>query len=184
MSNPFQRGIRSQRDPNPEGWIEAGTARLTQLMPSWDAVFAPQDLDAERVLLDRIAQCGARGDAAGLMTYSQLVAGVDFVLPQCNIAVPYQIQTSDWTGFDRRLIGDFLLSIDQKNLPDNGFMCSCLVVDAMERKPSKLVWKWLVENDVLPNDRDDTVLAFWAWHLRKGHQYFQSLRRKRRMQSS
>ena len=136
MANPFQRGVRSERDQKPEGWIETGTARLTQLIPTWDTVYAPQDPDAERALLDRISQCGARG---GLLTYSKLAIGVDFVLPQFNVPNPYQIQTSDWTGFDRRFIGDFLLSIDQKNLPEHGFMCSCLIVDALERKPSKLV---------------------------------------------
>lgn len=181
MANPLQRGVRSERYQKLEGWIEAGTARLTQLMPTWDAVYAPQDPDAERVRLDRISQCGARG---GLLTYSELAIGVDFVLPQCNVKNPYQIQASDWTGFDRRLIGDYLLSIDQKNLPEHGFMCSCLIVDARERKPSKLVWKWLVDNDVLPDDREDTILSFWAWHLKKGHQHFHALRRKRRRQSS
>jgi hypothetical protein len=85
MANPFQRGVRSERDQKSEGWIETGTARLTQLMPTWDAVYAPQDPDDERVRLDRISQFGARG---GLLTYSELAIGVDFVLPQCNVANP------------------------------------------------------------------------------------------------
>jgi hypothetical protein len=53
-----------------------------------------------------------------------------------------------------------------------GFMCSALVIARLESKPSDIFFEWMETLEILPNLRDDTVLAFWSEQVKKAHQWY------------
>lgn len=66
--------------------------------------YAIRDEAARDELGRRIAEVGRRAD---LITYSDLVRGITFNLP--NLSEPrHQIDTGDWQELDRAIVGDFL----------------------------------------------------------------------------
>ena len=95
--------------------------------------YADKDSNALAILEQRVADTGRR---LQLITYSQLVTGVAFHLPNIRNGEPYHIQTYDWSGLDRAIIGEFLGFISMRSYEQAGFMASTLVVNALEFKPS------------------------------------------------
>ena len=70
---------------------------------NWE--YAPHDHDALVVLRERVAETGKR---FGLISYTDLVKGVVFHYPNINSGEGYRIDTYDWSGLDRRIVGDCL----------------------------------------------------------------------------
>ena len=131
--------------------------------------YADKDPEALAVLTKRIEE---KGRNLGLITYSELVTGMVFHFPNINDGGPYQIHTYDWSGLDRRIIGDFLGYISVRSYLEHGFMASALVVNRSESQPSDIFFEWMESLDVLPNLREDTVLAFWAEQVKKAHNWY------------
>ena len=65
--------------------------------------YATGDSKALATLEERIAEAGRR---RALITYSELVRGVTFNLP--NVQKPRTIDITDWQELDRAIVGDFL----------------------------------------------------------------------------
>jgi hypothetical protein len=131
--------------------------------------YADQDAAAKAELARRI---GAKGRKLGLVTYSDLVRGVTFRLPNVNNGVPFQIDTDEWTGLHRAILGDFLGAISADSYREAGFLATALVVNKLEYTPSDQFFKWMEELGVLPDLREDTVLAFWAQQVNKAHNWY------------
>jgi len=74
-------------------------------------VYADKDPQTLAVFEERIADAGRK---LGLITYSELVKGVDFHLPNIRKGEAYRIQIYDWTGLDRSIVGDFLGYLDSQ----------------------------------------------------------------------
>jgi hypothetical protein len=136
--------------------------------------YADKDSNALETIEQRIADTGRK---LQLITYSQLVSGVTFHLPNIRNGEPYYIQTYDWSGLDRAIIGEFLGYISMRSYEQAGFMASALVVNALEFKPSWHFFEWMRTLDVLPNVEDDTVLAFWAEQVNRAHNWYKAQRR-------
>ncbi|MCK9418280.1 MAG: hypothetical protein M0R70_02760 [Nitrospirae bacterium] len=139
---------------------------LCQKMKAINWKWADKDPNALQVLEGRIADAGSM---LGIVVYSDLVRGIDFHVPTVNNGNAYRIQTHEWSGFDRGLIGEFLGYISMRSYCEHGFMASALVVNKIEFKPSDHFFQWMETLNVLPDTTDDTVLKFWIEEVNKAH---------------
>lgn len=136
--------------------------------------YGDKDPQALAVLEGRIAETGRN---LGLITYSDLVKGVTFHLPNIRHGDNYQIAIYDWSGLDRTILGDFLGYISTRSYLQAEVMASALVVNRFEYRPSEHFFEWMKALAVLPDTHEDTVLAFWAGQVNKAHNWFQAKRR-------
>jgi len=137
--------------------------------------YPDKDPHALAILEERIAETGRN---LGLITYSDLVKGVTFHLPNVRNGQPFQIAIYDWSGLDRAIIGEFLGYISMRSYQEAGFMGSALVVNREEYKPSDHFFDWMRQLKVLPDTREDTILRFWADQVNKAHNWYKSGRKK------
>lgn len=137
--------------------------------------YADKDLAALEILKARIVN---KGQMLGVITYSDLVQGVIFHYPNINNGAPYEIRTWDWTGLDRRIIGDCLGYISMESYINHGFMASALVVNKDEYKPSPIFFEWMKSLNILENLKEETVMAFWGDQINKAHNWYKSGRKK------
>lgn len=125
-----------------------------------------------------LAELRRRLEAAGrrtkLLRYSEIAQGVVFHLPQIRGGAPYEITTWDWSGLDRRIIGEFLGYLSMESWRDAKFMVSALVISGVEYQPSDLFFEWMRQLGVLRNLKQDTVLEFWNDQVKKAFAYFRS----------
>ena len=133
--------------------------------------FVDSDPAALEELTRRVADAG-RGRC--LVTYSDLVRGVRFCLPNVRQGEPFEIDVEEWTGQDRQIVGDFLGAISAESYRRGRFFASALVVGKVQSQPSGHFFEWMEQLGVLPNLREDTVLAFWAEQVNKAHRWYQS----------
>ena len=131
--------------------------------------WADKDPAAKQELTNRIVQTG---HSRRLVPYSDLVAGVEFRIPTIQHGNPYSIDTTDWEGLDRALIGEFLGLISTDSYRAGGFFATAIVVDKSENKPSDHFFEWMEWLSVLPNLKEDTVLSFWAKQVVLAHEYY------------
>src|SRR3954465_5417895 len=100
---------------------------IAQKMAEIGWIYADKDPNALAILEERIADTGRK---LGLITYSELVKGVDFRLPNIRKGEPYRIQIYGWSGLDRAILGEFLGYISSRSYDKAGFMASALVVNS------------------------------------------------------
>lgn len=142
-------------------------------MAAWTWTYADKDPAALAILEARIAEAGRD---LQLITYSDLVDGVTFHLPNVHNGDAYQISIYDWSERDRAIIGDFLGYMSMRSWEKAGFLASSLVVNLDELKPSEHFFNLVQALDCLPNTREETVLAFWADQVNKAHNWFSANR--------
>jgi hypothetical protein len=147
---------------------------IAKKMAEIEWIYGDKDPNALTVLEERIADTGRK---LGLITYADLVKGVDFHLPNINRGEAYRIQIYDWSGLDRAILGEFLGYISTRSYREAGFMASALVVNATGYEPSEQFFEWMEKLGVLPDTSKDRVLAFWADEVHKAHNWFRSGRR-------
>jgi hypothetical protein len=132
--------------------------------------YADQDLAAIQTLTERIRLTGRK---FGLISYTDLVDGVEFRYSSINNGAPHHINVwGEWTGLDRRIIGDCLGYISKSSYLEAGFMASALVIARQESKPSDIFFEWMKDLGVLANLREDTVLAFWSDQVKRAHHWY------------
>ncbi len=134
--------------------------------------FAPNDKGACAELAERIARTGRLG--TNLISYSNLVAGVSFNLPTVNGGAPYQIDTHNWEGLDRRIIGDFLGYISAASYKAGDFMATALVVGLANNQPSDIFFEWMHELNVLPSLTNASIEKFWVEQVSKAVAWYQA----------
>jgi hypothetical protein len=133
--------------------------------------YGDKDPAAAREFEHRIASC-ARGK--GFITYSEIIRDVTFHLPNVANGQPYQIRASEWSGLDRKILGEFLGYVSARSYVSAGFLATAVVVSSSELKPSDLFFAWMKELDALPDLKEDTVLAFWARHFREALKWYKA----------
>ena len=148
---------------------------IAEKMSSIQWSYGDKDNAALAVLEGRIADSGRR---LALITYTDLVKGVEFHLPNIRNGSSYEIMTHDWSGLDRRIAGDFLGYSSYRSYSKHGFMASALVVSKAEYRPSDIFFNWMKSLDILPDTEEDTVLAFWMDQVNKAHNWYKSNRRR------
>lgn len=146
---------------------------IVQKMAEIEWIYADKDPNALAVLEERIADTGRK---LSLITYSELVKGVDFHLPNIRNGEAYRIQIYDWSGLDRSILAEFLGYISTRTYREAGFMASALVVQSTDPQPSEHFFEWMVKLGVLPDTSKDRVLAFWAEQVHKAHNWYKASR--------
>lgn len=136
--------------------------------------YGDKDARALAELDRRIAEAGRK---LAMITYSDLVRGVTFCLPNVKQGQPFQINTYEWSGLDRAVLGEFLGYISTRSYRDYGFMASALVVNKAEYQPSDHFFQWMKTLNVLPDLEEDTVLRFWIEQVNKAHNWYAAGRR-------
>lgn len=131
--------------------------------------YADKDMTALAELRQRVQETGR---TFRLISYTDLVKGVDFHYPNISDGNAYRINIYDWSGLDRRIVGDCLGYISKESYLEAGFMASALVIARLESKPSDIFFEWMKNLGVLPNVREDTVLAFWSEQVKKAHHWY------------
>src|SRR6266849_3229768 len=92
-------------------------------MRAENSKWADKDLNSLTVLEGKIAETGRN---LGMITYSDLVKGVDFHLPNVRNGEAYRVPIHDWSGFDRGMVGEFLGYISMRSYCKHDFMASAL----------------------------------------------------------
>lgn len=133
--------------------------------------YADKDPGALEELRRRLEDAGRR---TKLLRYSEIAQGVVFHLPQIRGGGPYEITTWEWSGLDRRIIGDFLGYLSMESWRDAQFMVSALVVSGVEYQPSDIFFEWMKQLGVLPNLKQATVLAFWSDQVKRAFAHYRS----------
>ena len=131
--------------------------------------YADQDPIALAELSKRIEETGKK---FSLISYSDLVKGIEFHYPNINDGEAYCISIYEWSGLNRRIIGDCLGYISMQSYLEADFMASALVIARLEPKPSDIFFEWMESLGVLPDTKEDTVLAFWTEQVKKGHHWY------------
>jgi len=125
------------------------------------------------------AEIKRRVEVAGRQTkmlrYSELANGVEFHLPSIRAGNAYMINTWEWTGLDRRIIGEFLGYLSMESWRDAGFMASALVISGEEYQPSDQFFLWMKELGVLPDTRPEAVMQFWSEQVRLAFAHYRRI---------
>ena len=130
--------------------------------------YANRDPRALDELELRVASVGRR---RSLVTYSDLVRGVEFNLP--NLKEPRRtIDVSDWQELDRAIVGDFLGYMSMRSYEHAGFFSSALVVTKNDGSPSEGFYTLLKEIGLVSSGKTDKAMYLWADHVAKAHTWY------------
>ena len=132
--------------------------------------YAPQDAEARAELARRIAEAGRREQ---LITYSDLVKNVTFVLPSLR-EPEHTIDTVEWQDIDRAIIGDFLGYLSMESYELGGFFASALVVTKENRLPGEGYYSLLKELGLIKSSKTDKAAYMWADHVRKAQEWYRT----------
>jgi hypothetical protein len=130
--------------------------------------YADRDPDALRELEQRITAAGRK---RALITYSDLVRGVRFNLPNLRDG-ERTIDVSDWQDLDRSIVGDFLGYMSMRSYERAGFFSSALVVSKMDGSPGEGFYTLLKELGLASSGRTDKAMYLWSDHVAKAHAWY------------
>lgn len=133
--------------------------------------YAPRDLRSLNELRERLERTGR---ATSMICYSDLVRGVEFSYPNIQDGKPFFIDSYEWSGLERRILGDCLGYLSTESYLRHGFMVSALAVAKLESKPSKIFFEWMEALGILPDLTEDRVLKFWTDQMKLAHRWYQS----------
>lgn len=132
--------------------------------------YADKDISAIEDLEARIADTGKK---FRLISYTDLVEGIPFQYPNINGGAPHFITNyGEWTGLDRRIIGDCLGYISMRTYKKAKFFGSALVIARLESKPSDIFFEWMKEMGALKSTKEDDVLMFWSDQVKRAHHWY------------
>lgn len=142
---------------------------LREKLNSFDWPLPDEDDESYQEIKRRIAETGKR---RRLLTYSQLVKGIEFRLSSMHDGAPFMLNIGGWTGQDRYIIGQFLGKLSCESYAQHGFMANALVVDAQQGRPSKNFFQWMEHVEAISDSDETAVLRFWAEQLQKAQQFY------------
>lgn len=130
--------------------------------------YATGDLSALEELEARMAAAGRK---RSLITYSELVKGVPFDLPNLSQS-PRLIDVTDWQDLDRTIVGDYLGCSSMRSYERARFFISALVVSKLDGSPGDGFYTLLRELGLVSTAQSDKALDIWAEHVAKAHTWF------------
>lgn len=147
-------------------------ARTLAAMSEIEWAFASNDqAGAVREMAERIARTGR---IAQLISYSNLVSGIRFQFSNVKGGEPFVIDTHNWQGLDRRIVGDTLGYLSFLSYRDHDFMASALVAGLAINRPSDIFFDWMVSLKALPNNSEKAIDEFWVKQVSKAHAWYKA----------
>src|SRR5690606_15921305 len=101
------------------------------------------------------------------ISYTNLVSGIKFQFSNVNGGEPFFIDSADWHGLHRRILGDSLGYISYISYRDFNFMASALVAGLAENRPSDIFFEWMVSLGALSNNSEKAITEFWVSEVNK-----------------
>src|SRR5574341_752661 len=108
--------------------------RIAKRLSDFAWPYASQDAAALAEIAARVATAGSTGR---LLTYSEVVSGIDFRLPSVQGGRPLRLGVPEWTELHRAIVGDFLGRLCLDTYLAGEFMGSALVVASETMEPSE-----------------------------------------------
>jgi len=130
--------------------------------------YGNKDPNALAELERRVADAGRR---RALLTYSDLVRGVEFNLPNLKEG-KRTIDVSDWGDSDRAIVGDFLGYMSMRSYERGGFFSSALIVSKLDGSPSEGFYTLLKDLGLISSGKTDKAMYLWADHVAKAHTWY------------
>jgi hypothetical protein len=144
---------------------------ILRTLQSMQWVYADGDPLAREQLKRRLAET-ARDPFSHLITYTDLVFGIVFHLPNVAHGAPLQLGMPEWTDLHRAIIGDFLGSISAESYEQGGFLASALVVRKDANAPGA-GFRWLVEElGLVKTQRNTDFDTVWIDQIQKARDWY------------
>ena len=131
--------------------------------------YADQDPDALATIAKRVADAGRQET---LITYTNLVKGLDICVSTVNGGQAFRLGVPEWTELHRAIIGDFLGRLCVDTYLDGGFMGSALVVGADTMQPSQGYRDFMRKVGLLTGPSEEEFLNHWAPETRKAYNWY------------
>jgi hypothetical protein len=145
--------------------MDAVARRLAEY--SWP--YADQDSAALKEIAKRVARAGR---TENLVTYTELVAGIDFCLSSVNGGQSVRLGVPEWTELHRAIIGDFLGRLCLDTYAAGQFMGSAFVVASETGQPSAGYKEFMRQLGVLHGKGDSEFLGHWIPETRKAYDWY------------
>jgi hypothetical protein len=143
--------------------------RVRQRLAQFTWPYADQDSPALAEIAKRVASTGR---VEGLITYSDLVSGIDFHIATVNRGAAVRLGVPEWTDLHRAIIGDFLGRLCVDTYAAGQFMGSALVVASDTRQPSEGYRELMRTLGVLRGKNEAEFLAHWIPETRKAYEWY------------
>lgn len=143
--------------------------RTARLLSECAWPYASQDASALAEIAQRVAAAGA---ARRLLTYSEVVSGIDFRLPSVQGGATLRLGVPEWTLLHRAIIGDFLGRLCLDTYLAGGFMGSALVVASETNEPSEGYRELMRQVGVLHGRGKDEFLEHWAAEVQRAYDWY------------
>jgi hypothetical protein len=141
-----------------------------RLLAEMEWAYADGDPAACAELSRRIAAVGRT--AKDFLTYSQLVDGVTFRLPNVASGEPFEIR--EWTSLDRAIIGSFLGKIAADSYQQGRFFASALVIGVGSNGPGDGFYTLAEEVGLLRSSSETARLRFWFEQVQLARTWYAS----------
>lgn len=139
-----------------------------RLLAETEWVYADGDPAACAELARRITVVGRT--AKDFLTYSQLVDGVTFRLP--NVADGEAFEIREWTSLDRAVIGSFLGKVAADSYRQGRFLASGLVIGVGSNGPGDGFYTLAEEVGLLRSSGETARLRFWFDQVRLARAWY------------
>jgi hypothetical protein len=131
--------------------------------------YADYDAAARQEIERRLA-CTARNGV--LITYSDLVSGIDFNLPNVKES-PLRLGVPEWIELHRAIIGDFLGRISCDTYERAGFLASAVAVKAVTDEPGEGFIALVRQLGMFSGPRGGTAFVeFWSDQVRRAQDWY------------
>jgi hypothetical protein len=143
--------------------------RVAKRLAEYSWPYASQDPVAFDAIARRVAAAGARRE---LLTYSEVVSGIDFHLPSVHGGEAVRLGVPEWTDLHRAIVGDFLGRLCLDTYVAGHFMGSALVVASETGQPSEGYRGLMRDLGLLHGRSDDEFLSHWVAEVQKAYAWY------------
>jgi hypothetical protein len=107
----------------------------------------------------------------GVISYSDLVSGIVFRHGTFWGGEEHLVDTSNWTGLDRQMIGGVLAKLSVESVRAHGYLAGVMVVSKDTLEPSGVFYDWLYDCGVLTHSSQEAREELWISHLTLAHNH-------------
>lgn len=129
------------------------------------------DTAAIREISRRLAERARQED---VITYSELVRGIVFHLPNVSSGRPFELGIPEWEDLHRAIIGECLAEVSLITFEAGEFLASAVAVSKATGEPSDGFRSLLEKLGFVSSRSDPRSLAVWVEQLRKSYAWFQA----------